>query len=132
MIQDFLINVADWAKSHSDILGVALVGSHARDEARVDSDIDLVILCEKPNEYINDTAWTNFFGVVSSSKLKDWGKLTSVNVWFDDGQEVEFGFTNDSWATFPLDSGTEKVILNGFKIVWDRKGYFKELETFLN
>ncbi len=132
MIQDFLINVADWAKSHSDILGVALVGSHARDEARVDSDIDLVILCEKPSEYIKDTSWSKFFGKVTSSKIKDWGNVTSLNVWYEDGQEVEFGFTDASWASFPLDAGTEKVVLNGFKTVWDRKGCFKELESFLS
>ena len=36
--------IIGWAKVYQDIRRVALVGSHARGTARLDSDIDLVVL----------------------------------------------------------------------------------------
>ena len=39
-------SVADWAARQEDIIGVAVVGSWARKNARMDSDVDLVILTD--------------------------------------------------------------------------------------
>lgn len=49
--------ISRWVDEKPDILGIALVGSHARNEARIDSDIDLVILCKEPNIYFNNVLW---------------------------------------------------------------------------
>ena len=43
-VKDLLNAVTKWAEGNPGILGVALVGSYARDKAKVDSDIDLVVL----------------------------------------------------------------------------------------
>jgi predicted nucleotidyltransferase len=42
-VSDFLDRVTDWSAHQPTIAAVALVGSHARSEARPDSDIDVVL-----------------------------------------------------------------------------------------
>jgi predicted nucleotidyltransferase len=61
-----------------DILGVALVGSYARDKAKIDSDVDLVLLASNPKDYIDQTEWTKEFGDVKTFKFEDWG-LVPIN-----------------------------------------------------
>lgn len=39
-VNEFLSAVVAWATEEPDIKGLALVGSHARGTARIDSDID--------------------------------------------------------------------------------------------
>jgi predicted nucleotidyltransferase len=48
--------IVDWAKELRSIRGLALVGSHARHQARPDSDIDLVLLVDNPNDF-RRAAW---------------------------------------------------------------------------
>jgi len=43
--------VADWARGQTDIRGLAIIGSHARGEARPDSDIDLTPLALDPEAF---------------------------------------------------------------------------------
>ncbi len=124
-----LINlVIDWAKSEEGVLGVALVGSHARGEARQDSDIDLVIISSDPYRYIDDSSWISSFGEIKSCKTEDWGILTSLRVFFRDGLEVEFGFSSLEWVAIPPDSGTAEVVADGMKILFDSKGLLTRLQ----
>ena len=44
-----------------------------------------------------------------------------------DGKEVEFGIVEPSWIKRPLDRGTYKVLKDGFKVIIDKKEYFKNL-----
>jgi predicted nucleotidyltransferase len=48
--------VAAWARRRDDVLGLALVGSHARGEARIDSDIDLALLVADPDAMASSQA----------------------------------------------------------------------------
>ena len=124
-----LINqVIDWAKSEEGVLGVALVGSHARGEERLDSDIDLVIISSDPYKYIDDSSWISSFGEIKSCKTEDWGILTSLRVFFFGGQEVEFGLTSLEWVVIPPSSGTAEVVANGMKILLDSKGLLARLQ----
>ena len=83
----------NWASAQEDVQAVALVGSYARDEARVDSDIDFVILTSQPKKYLEDLKWIEDFGQMEKYQTEDYGKLTSVRVWYQTGMEVEYGFT---------------------------------------
>jgi hypothetical protein len=47
-IAAFTEAITAWAAARTDIVGVAVVGSHARGTSRTDSDLDLVILCTVP------------------------------------------------------------------------------------
>ena len=127
----FLKVFLQWVESQHLVEGVILVGSHARDEARQDSDIDLVLLCAEYESYLQDLGWTNDFGKPASVRLEDYGKLTSVRVFYEEGPEVEFGFTQLDWLALPLDVGTVGVLRNGFQIVHDRSGKYLALELEL-
>ncbi len=124
-LQNFLTRIATWAAEQRDIQGVILVGSYARGTARPDSDVDLVILTVEPERYINSCAFAEKFGAISQWQKEDWGAVTSMRVWYQDGLEVEYGITLPSWAALPLDPGTLQVVSDGMQIIFDREGSLK-------
>ena len=102
--------------------------SPARGGVRQDSDIDLVLLCPEYESYLEDVSWINDFDKPVSVRLKDYGKLTSVRVFYEEGPQVEFGFTQLDWLVLPLDAGTVGVLRNGFQIVYDSSRKYLALE----
>ena len=119
-VQAFLDQLSSWTAGQSQLSGVLLVGSQARSAGRPDSDVDLVLLAVDPQIYLKNIEWAADFGSVSRHALEDWGKLTSVRVWYQNGLEVEFGFANQSWITSPLDPGTRQVLAAGYHILFER------------
>ena len=92
-LRDFLTAFNAWAIEQPDVQGIALVGSYARGSARDDSDVDLVILTDQPHKYLDDVQWIGRFGRVEKHQTEDYGKLTSLRVWYQNGMEVEYGIT---------------------------------------
>ena len=80
--------VVSWAAGEAAVLGVALVGSYARGEARPDSDVDVMILAENPQPYLQGAVWPRCFGDVTSQVTEDWGRVTSLRVFYTGGPEV--------------------------------------------
>ena len=97
-----------------------------RGAARLDSDVDLIVLSDQPSALLEDRAWTATFGTVTRTQVEDWGNLTSVRVWYDDGLEVEFGVCGVDWA---VAEGTDEVLRDGFKVLLDRDGSSNGRET---
>jgi predicted nucleotidyltransferase len=120
VVEDFLARVSAWAVTKTDILAVALVGSHARGAADRDSDVDLVVLTTAPLDYTADVTWADQFGGVANHDIEKWGRVTSVRVWYESGLEVEFGFASPGWAATPLDEGTRRVVAGGIRVLLDR------------
>jgi predicted nucleotidyltransferase len=119
-VEVFLDNFVTWASSQADIQGIALVGSYARNAANDSSDIDLVILAKNPEQYLKDRGWVQRFGEVSRQQIEEYGILTSIRVWYVDGGEIEYGLTNENWAAIPLDQGTQRVISDGMRVLFER------------
>ena len=119
-IREFLDAFISWASEQADVHGIALVGSYARGAARDDSDIDLVILTDKPRKYLDVIQWTKRFGIVEKHQTEDYGKLISSRIWYQNGPEVEYGITAPDWAATPLDAGTRKVIGAGMIVLFER------------
>jgi hypothetical protein len=135
---DIVTALTNWAKLQQDIRGVALVGSHARNAARPDSDIDMVILSKKPDRF-RDTSWlTTIEWSRLGVELINWsdegyGALWSRRIWLKPDCEVEFGFTSLSWADVaPIDRGTAEIISNGCRILYDPDGLLERLTLALS
>ncbi len=120
-IDDFLIQFTHWATAQPDILAVALVGSHARNAARADSDVDLVIIARDPMPYLQNTAWAKQFGPIAQQQIEPYGWLTSLRVHYTDGKEVEYGLTDERWSALPLDTGSRRVISDGMRVLFERE-----------
>ena len=110
----------DWASAQGDVQAIALVGSYASGAASDDSDIDLVLLTEQSQKYLEELKWIEIFGRVEKHQTEDYGKLISIRVWYQDGVEVEYGITTPNWAVLPLDAGTEEVIRGGMTVLFER------------
>jgi predicted nucleotidyltransferase len=122
-----LAAVSAWAEAEPRIAAVALVGSHARGEARPDSDVDLVALCDGADAFVDDLRWIQRFGAPTRHAVERWGAVTSIRVWYEHGLEVEFGFAAPSWAATPLDDGTRRVLAGGFRALFDRSALLRGL-----
>lgn len=116
-----LEKVSGWADTQTDVSAVLLVGSHARHQATPESDVDLVVLAAEPGRLLEDQAWLTSFGAVRWVEEEDWGKVRSLRVVYDSGLEVEVGVTDESWLAEPLDPGTQAVLADGVRLVYQRK-----------
>jgi predicted nucleotidyltransferase len=121
-IEGLLSGVKEWAAHRPDIAGILLVGSYARGTPRTDSDVDLVILTAEPERYLDSISFARNFGLVVKWEKEDWGRVTSLRVWYQDGLEVEYGIARPDWASQPLDAGTRRVVSDGVQIIFDRDG----------
>jgi len=127
-VDEFLGRVVQWGNEKEDISAILLVGSHARGEARPDSDVDLVILVGSPGKYLNDLEWLGRFGNPINTSIEDWGNVQSLRVWFEGDIEVEFGFTSHNWLSQPLDPGTHQVLSEGYRFLIDKPSFRKILK----
>ena len=119
-LHTFIAQALAWAGQRADIQALALVGSHARGTARADSDIDLVILCDRPADFLADQTWIQLFGQAQRQQVEDYGKVTSLRVWYTDRTEVEFGLARPDWAAVPVDAGTQRVLMDGIQLLFER------------
>ena len=130
MIDIFLKDIKKWAKKEELIESIIVVGSYARGTYKVTSDIDLIIITSDKEKMLKNQTFVDLFGEIKKSQIEYYGACTSIRVWYKDGKEVEFGIVSTSWIEKPLDKGTIKVLRDGFKVVIDKKGYFKNKRIF--
>lgn len=105
-----------------------VVGSWARDAARMDSDIDIVVLTDTPVHSAAET-WA---GLLNGKVVRQqrWGPLREIRLRRPSGFTVEIGVVPLSWAgTDPVDAGTCRVISDGHLIVHDPDGALAALST---
>jgi hypothetical protein len=120
--------LAGWAAGHDDVRGVLVVGSWARGAARMDSDIDVVVLTDDPG-YAEPAVWTGLLGgeVVRQA---DWGPLREVRLRRPSGFLVEVGVVPLGWAgADPVDPGTRRVVSDGHRIIHDPDGLLAALSA---
>ncbi|MDY6899411.1 MAG: nucleotidyltransferase domain-containing protein [Cyanobacteriota bacterium] len=59
LINAILEQVTNWAETRSDILALALVGSYARGEATLESDIDLMLIASDTEVFRHNSDWVH-------------------------------------------------------------------------
>jgi mutator protein MutT len=119
-----------WAAGQPEVLGVAVVGSWARDAARMTSDVDLVVLTDTPEKYLRSDDWLADFGADSVVRRQQWGPhLSEVRFARPSGLEVEMGITARAWASIdPVDEGTRRVVTDGLRVLYDPEDIFAGLQ----
>lgn len=129
---DFIQQVKQWATMQADIIGVLLIGSYARGNAREDSDIDFCIVTKEIDKYLAERKWIKGFGEPVLVECETWGIVKTVRVYFNDG-EIEFNFAPPSWAAIdPVDLGTSRVVTDGARILYDSSSELARLLIKLN
>jgi predicted nucleotidyltransferase len=125
--------VAAWAVKRADIRAVALVGSRARGDPGQSSDIDLLLLSDKRDDYrrrrwLAEIDFERAGYQVRSSNGVTYGAVWSRHVHLLPAAEVELTFAKCSWArTCPIDDGTRDVVKDAFRIIIDKDGRLAEL-----
>lgn len=127
MFKQFIKALKEWTEKQKDIESVIVVGSYARGTNKASSDLDLVLITSNKSEMVESQAFVNFFGDVEDKQTEYYGACTSIRVWYKNGMEVEFGIVEPSWIAVPLDSGTHKVLRDGYRIILDKKDSFLNL-----
>ncbi|SFY42655.1 Nucleotidyltransferase domain-containing protein [Streptomyces atratus] len=67
-VQEIIDRITRWAANRQDIVGLLLVGSYARNAARPDSDIDIVLLTTDQTQYLNTPGPTSSPSASSSER----------------------------------------------------------------
>ncbi|KKI90021.1 hypothetical protein WQ54_23130 [Bacillus sp. SA1-12] len=127
-----LENFKEWSGQQPTIKGVAVVGSFARGDFHLNSDVDLTIISIDKDLTLESIKNDFHFGHIESSTIEQWGILTSLRIFYDNGLEVEYGVVTDRWVKEPLDEGTKNVVKNGFKIITEKEDIFSSVTMFLN
>lgn len=128
MIAEELLEKATlWAQTEPAVMALVLVGSWARGVNRPDSDIDLVILTDEKEKFLENPGCFADFAPVYRENVEYYGRCTSLRVFYENGPEVEFGFVDSKWADLPLDEGTQRVLSGGYRVLVDKVKAFEKL-----
>ena len=127
MIQKFTDELRRWAENNDQVESVILVGSYARGTYTDTSDLDLVLITPEKERMVRGAESSGDVWSVCKETDGILWRCTSIRVWYRNGLEVEFGLVEPSWIALPLDPGTRQVLSDGFRIILDKKGYFRKL-----
>ncbi len=127
-VRNVLARLRKWAEGRPDVVAVGLVGSWVHADARMNSDVDVVVLTEHQAPYLEDDAWVYEMGGVEPVWTRRWGPMTERRLALPSGLEVEMGVASPSWAAInPVDAGTRRVVTDGMSIVYDPEGLLARL-----
>ena len=137
LIKVILGQVKNWAQKRSEILALALVGSYARGEATLKSDIDLMMIASDTEVFRQSYDWMYQINWESINyKIQKWNDAQYGVVWsrhvylsnyssssknhLTNKIKVEISFGLPTWASIqPIDAGTFGVVSRGCKIIYD-------------
>jgi GNAT superfamily N-acetyltransferase len=128
-VDSILRSIETYASGQEDVEAVGLVGSWARGNARLDSDVDLILITTTPSRYLTGTEWMSRFPGARLIRTMAWGDvLTERRFLLPSGLEVEVGITDARWAsTDPVDEGTAEVVTDALRIIYDPEGLLARL-----
>jgi predicted nucleotidyltransferase len=115
---------------YPNIIAVLLVGSYARNEQKEGSDIDLVIITEDKEKFFLEDKWIKIFGKPMENTVEEWGEIKSIRIKYSE-YEIEFGIGTRKWIRIPLDKGTEKVLRNGYIILFEKENCMEDIKKLV-
>lgn len=139
-VRQLVQQMVQWASGHQFILAAALVGSQARGTADAKSDIDLMFLTEQSLLFRTSTDWLREINWgdrrIESWQDKEYGAVWSRHLYLyaDDTErvEIELSFGQPDWAAItPLDPGTQRVVRDGCRVLYDPEERLTKLVQFV-
>jgi predicted nucleotidyltransferase len=128
-VERVLAAFAAWAPARADVVAVGLVGSWARGTARMDSDVDVVVVSSGPDERAAAAGWPGQLRAAAEVRRRRWGVLLETRLETAGGLEVEIGVVPVEWtAVDPVDAGTARVVRDGLRILYDPEGRLAALQ----
>jgi len=124
--------VADWARSREDIRALLVVGSQARGDVPADrwSDLDLILLLDDPQPYLEDATWVEEFGMPVVTFLEatldgHWER----RVLYETGEDVDFVlFPASIVERLDASAGAAELLARGYRLLVDRVGLEEQLD----
>lgn len=115
-----------WAQKEQSIQGLLILGSQVRDKNEGDewSDLDVLLLADAPNVFMQSDAWLTFLGevvcVVDEETPLDWIQMTwSVKrVLFADNRAVDFSILPADRTNNVLAMNAE-IHAHGYEVIYD-------------
>ena len=118
------------AEKNEDILAILLVGSYARNKQHDKSDIDIMIITTDETKYFSDYNWIDEIAEASAIEKENWGMVNTLRC-FSDQTEIEFNICPTEWIILPTDPETERVLRDGYKIIFERNDSLREIRNFI-
>jgi aminoglycoside 6-adenylyltransferase len=114
--------VSGWGNARDDVHAVVLVGSQARagDGADTWSDVDLVLIVDKPETYLHDGEWVSAFGdpLITFVEPTATGGGFERRVLYADGLDVDFSlFAPDRVEELMRDPDSLAVLSRGYRVL---------------
>ncbi|HOF34087.1 MAG TPA: nucleotidyltransferase domain-containing protein [Spirochaetota bacterium] len=119
------------AEKNTDILAVLLVGSYARNKQHEKSDIDIMVITTDEMKYFSDYNWIKQFAETDVIEKENWGIVNTLR-FFSGQTEIELNICSTEWITLPLDTETERVLLDGYKIIFERNDSLHEIKNIIH
>lgn len=126
--------VTAWAHAQEDIRAAALVGSWARGDPHEGSDVDLLLLSDREDQYRRRREWLAEIDFeragyrVVSTEVESYGVVWSRHFTLWPRREVELTFVSRSWARIdPVDAGTRRVVSDAFQVIFDKDRILAQL-----
>lgn len=116
--------VKKWLGKQTDIKAALLIGSYARGEERIDSDVDFIFVVDDVEYWTTNTNWVKSFGQMLSINIEEFEEVKALRVYYQDTNELEFGFVNEEWLQKPYVDATKEALDSGMKVLLDTNKYF--------
>jgi len=127
--------VSEWAAVRDDVRAAVVIGSQARAGTPADrfSDLDVLLVVDRPEALLSDAAWVASFGepVLTFLEPTPVGGTVERRVLYDDGQDVDLAVVStEGLGDLLTHPGAAGVIRRGFRVLHDDIG-FEELVAAL-
>ena len=131
-VEEIIALAPQWAAGRQDVAALAVVGSWARGTATIDSDLDLVLLTDSPQRYVQSDEWTRELGAVGSLRTIQQGVLVERRLATLSALELDIAIGPRTWASCEsLDPGSERVVRDGLRILHDPNGVLAKLAGYI-
>jgi aminoglycoside 6-adenylyltransferase len=115
-----------WSQQEQSIRGLLVLGSQVRDKFEGDewSDLDLLLLADQPNVFMQSDTWLKVFGdvvcVIDEETFLDWVNLTwrVKRVLFADHRAVDFSILPSERVADVLAMNAE-IHAHGYEVIYD-------------